>query len=76
MPVYTSMGLAGHNGIDFNAYHGQPVYASHDGTCYPEIDDKGGNGVVIRSDKAYEYESQEVYFKTIYWHLIDAPGLS
>lgn len=72
MPVYTSMGLAGHNGIDFGAYHGQPVYAAHAGTCYPEIDSQGGNGVVIRSDKPYDYEGGQVYFKTIYWHLIDA----
>ena len=31
MAVYTAMGLKGHNGIDFMAYHGQPIYAAHDG---------------------------------------------
>ena len=72
MPIYTAMGLRGHNGIDFQAFHGQPVYASHDGTCYPEIDGKGGNGVVIRSDKPYDWQGQQVYFKSIYWHLVDA----
>lgn len=75
MPVYTGMGLAGHNGIDFQAIHGQPVYASHDGTCYPEIDGNGGNGVVIRTDETYEYQGKQVYFKTIYWHLMKADAV-
>jgi len=64
-------GIIGHNGIDFHAGHGTPVYAAHDGTCYPEIDSSGGNGVVIRTLKPFEYQGDQVYFKTIYWHLID-----
>lgn len=69
-------GIVGHNGIDFQASHGQPVYAAHDGICYPEIDSQGGNGVVIRTNQSYDYTgpnapaSGQVYFKTIYWHLI------
>lgn len=62
--------IAGHNGLDLQAYHGQPVYAAHDGVCYPEIDSKGGNGVVIRTNQPFDYNGQQVYFKTIYWHLI------
>lgn len=75
MPVYTSLGLAGHNGIDFMADHGQPVYAAHDGTCYPEIDVNGGNGVVIRTDETYDYNGQKVHFKSIYWHLMQADAV-
>lgn len=67
--TYTNMGLAGHNGIDFFALHGEPVYATHDGVCFPEIDAQGGNGVVIRTNEAYDYNGTQVHFKTIYWHL-------
>ena len=67
--------IAGHNGLDLRATHGQPVYATHDGTCYPEIDVKQGNGVVIRSDKPYTYNGAEVYFKTIYWHLVKSDAV-
>jgi murein DD-endopeptidase MepM/ murein hydrolase activator NlpD len=74
-PVYTNMGLAGHNGIDFMALHGQPVYASHDGTCYPEIDGTGGNGVVIRTDETFDYNGEQVHWKTIYWHLMKADAV-
>ena len=68
--LYTAQGMKGHNGIDLLAYHGQPVYASHDGICYPEIDNGGGNGVVIRSLEPYELPDGVCYIKTIYWHLI------
>lgn len=63
------MGLDGHNGIDFYALDGTPVYAAHDGVCYPEVDSSGGNGVVIRTLEDYDYNGQAVRFKTIYWHL-------
>ena len=68
--LYTAQGMKGHNGVDLRAYRGQPVYASHDGVCYPEVDNGGGNGVVIRTLVSYEYEGKDVYFKTIYWHLL------
>lgn len=68
---YKSMNLLGHNGWDFKAPHGSPVYATHDGYAFYQIDSKGGCGVVIRSDKAYDYHGGSSYFKTIYWHLID-----
>lgn len=67
--------IDGHNGLDLRAYHGQPVYAAHDGTCYPEVDDKGGHGVVIISDQKYDYLPGECFFKTIYWHLVDGPSV-
>lgn len=70
--TYKQFGLAGHNGDDLMTYHGQPVYASHDGLAFYEIDGNQGHGVVIRSNDKYEYKGTEVFFKTIYWHLCDS----
>lgn len=63
--------IKGHNGLDLLAYHGKPVYASHDGTAYYEVDDSQGHGVVIVSDKPYDFNGKDVFWKTIYWHLCD-----
>ncbi len=63
--------IKGHNGLDLQAVHGQPVYASHDGEAYYEVDGSQGHGVIIRSSKPYLYNGEEAYFKTIYWHLCD-----
>lgn len=65
-------GIKGHNGIDFFAGHGNPVYATHDGTAYYEEDSAGGRGVIITSDKMFDYKNGQAYFKTIYWHLCDS----
>lgn len=73
--TYAQFGLSGHNGLDLQASHGQPVYAAHDGTCYPEIDDHQGNGVVIRTDDEYDYKGQPTHFKSIYWHLVKADAV-
>ncbi len=62
VPFYKQDGKKGHSGIDIVAKHGQKVFASHDGKCFPQVDDHGGNGVVLWSDNDYY---------TIYWHLID-----
>jgi len=69
--------VKGHNGIDLQAYHGQPVYACHDGIAYFETDADQGEGVVIRTALQYDYTSPrnpngQAYFKTVYWHLCDA----
>lgn len=63
--------IDGHNGIDFQAYHGQPVYAAHDGTAYYETDNDSGHGIVIVSDDAYDFNNQQAHFKSIYWHFCD-----
>lgn len=63
--------IKGHNGLDLRAYHGQPVYASHDGTAFYETDDHQGHGVVIISDKPYGYKGGLSFYKTIYWHFIE-----
>ncbi len=63
--------IIGHNGDDFATFHGQPIYAAHDGTAYYERDDSGGEGVVVISDKAYDFNGKQAFFKTIYWHMCD-----
>ncbi len=68
---YSKFGLNGHNGIDLEASHGTPVYAAHDGEAYFETDPNGGEGIVIRTTETFDYESSQVYFKSIYWHLCD-----
>lgn len=50
----------GHNGLDFAAAHGQPVYASHDGQAIYLKDEHGGEGI-------YLYATG---YLTNYWHLI------
>lgn len=70
---YKQLGLLGHNGEDAAAYHGQPVYAAHDGVVtFAGEDGSGGYGIVLRTNEKYEYNDTETYFKTIYWHLL--PG--
>ncbi len=61
----------GHNGHDLVAHHGDPIYASHDGLAYYEVDSAQGHGVVVITKDKYEYKGSMVYFKTIYWHMID-----
>lgn len=69
-PIYNDMG-GYHNGIDLRAPHGTPVYASHDGFATYQVDNGGGHGVVVITDKEYEYENGTSFFKTIYWHFVD-----
>lgn len=63
--------VKGHNGLDLRAYHGQPVYASHDGIAYYETDDRQGHGVVIITDQPYDYKDGLSFYKTIYWHFAE-----
>jgi hypothetical protein len=50
----------GHMGVDFKAYHGQPVYAPCKGKAVYKVDSHGGEGIYI-------YSGDTCY---ILWHLI------
>lgn len=66
-------GIKGHNGMDFYAGHGTPIFASLDGIAHYEIDPGGGHGVVILSnDKFEDINGRSSYWKTIYWHMCDS----
>lgn len=68
---YEWLHLAGHNGVDFVAYHGEPVRAAHDGiVTYVGTDNNEGWGVVIRTEhQRYDQWGFPCYWKTLYWHL-------
>ena len=59
---YKQLGLLGHNGIDFRAFDGCNVYASHDGIIMQAGDDGTGGIIVVIWDKNGGY-------KTLYYHL-------
>ncbi len=62
----------GHNGLDLQTYHGQPIYAAHDGRAYyTDNDGNEGDGVVIITTRRFDWDDGKDYFKTIYWHLCD-----
>ena len=65
-----AINIIGHNGLDLKAIRGQEVRASHDGIAYIGIDSREGHGVVIQSNNKFNYNNEEVYMKTIYWHLL------
>jgi len=63
--------IEGHNGLDILLVRGQKVFATHDGIVLKTVvDSKGGIGVDIRTLEKYDYKGKQVYFKTIYWHLL------
>lgn len=69
--IYGKAGMKGHSGIDFYAPHGTPIYATHDGYAQYQIGNDKGHGVIVVTDKKYDYKDTEVYFKTVSWHLVD-----
>jgi len=61
---YKKLGMDGHNGIDFKAKKGYPIFATHGGVITKaKIDSGGGKCVEITSDV------EGVGFKTINYHL-------
>lgn len=70
---YPLIGLKGHNGYDFVAYHGEPVYHSgnYDGWMRTEVDKDGGIGVrVISNDPLIDGK----HVQLLYWHLKSIVG--
>lgn len=71
-PTYKEQGMPGHNGIDFYATHGTPIYASHDGWAQYQIGNDRGHGVVVITDREYEdMNGVSSLWKTVYWHMVD-----
>lgn len=67
---YAQLGMKGHNGIDFYALDGFPIYAAHDGeVVFCGEDGSAGLGVVIRTLEKKQYGDGEAFFKSIYWHI-------
>jgi len=67
IPIYKQRGLLGHNGWDWKAYDGEPLYFDvlSEGTVYQKhTDSAGGLGLdIITQDKNGDYWKQR------YWHL-------
>lgn len=69
-PMYTKIGLKGHNGDDFYAPDGTPVFAAHDGVVtYAGLDGSNGNLIVIKTNEQFDYLNGQAYYKTLYGHL-------
>lgn len=72
---YPLLGLNGHNGQDWMAYHGEPVYFNAtdkdenpiEGTCYTEVDADGGKGV----DVIFQDPEIKEWLQLKYWHLLE-----
>lgn len=78
---YPLIGLKGHNGVDFAAWHGEPVYFADefDGWMKTEHDPDGGLGVDIVSNAPIllctEPNCKEVHFiKRRHWHGLQVIG--
>lgn len=80
IPFYQSLGMKGHNGMDWGAIHGEKVYHAgvFDGWMRVEKDSQGGIGVDVVSnepityivkDEKGELQEMETYLKLRYWHL-------
>ena len=61
IPFYKAIGMLGHNGEDWLATHGEPVYfpvlADVEWEANNEVDQDGGIGVNVRSKQPVEFEN-------------------
>jgi murein DD-endopeptidase MepM/ murein hydrolase activator NlpD len=65
------LGLKGHNGIDYAARRGDPVYAACDGVVYAlQTDTKKGVGVWVITEQEFEFHEQTSYAAVVYFHLL------
>jgi murein DD-endopeptidase MepM/ murein hydrolase activator NlpD len=62
--------MKGHNGIDFMAVHGQPVYAPIDGMAMYTVDAHGGQSVLIRTNDALDYANGACWFNVVLGHVV------
>jgi murein DD-endopeptidase MepM/ murein hydrolase activator NlpD len=63
--------MKGHNGLDLNAYRGQPIYASQDGVVTEYVaEDSRGLGIGIQTKRRHwcQETGKNEYFKIRYWH--------
>ena len=66
------MGMDGHNGTDYSAWHGEQIFhaGTYDGWMKIEKDAAGGIGVDVVSKKPLELkDGSKSYVKARYWHL-------
>jgi len=78
---YKSMGMEGHNGVDWVTYHGEPVYFCDEfvGWVRHENDMDGGLGVDIVSKEPILFCplcNEKHFIKRRFWHGLDRGGKS
>lgn len=68
---YKAMGMKGHSGQDWAAWHGEPIYhaATFDGKMKIEKDFQGGIGVDVISLEPVQIGDYTGHVKCRYWHL-------
>ena len=70
--LYKRMGMLGHNGLDYGAYKGEPVYfpldIDLDWYAKTEIDSAGGIGVDVIGRKPVKLNGEMRYIKFRFWH--------
>lgn len=71
---YTKFGLPAHEGIDFKAPHGTPIYACADGTV-TRIERLADNGNAYGIQIRIEHVAGSDVFETVYGHLQEVGGL-
>ena len=78
LPIYATLGLKGHNGLDISTAFREPVYAAHDGKVLDVSKERErGIGCTVVTENSYDYEPSQYHFKTVYWHfdeLVVEPG--
>ena len=69
--LYSTFGLAGHNGLDCYMFRGMPIHAAHDGIVEDvSLNVSAGLGVTLITKEKYLFEGGNYYASTRYWHLL------
>jgi len=74
---YSILGLNGHNGVDYAAWHGAPIYfpvdANTEWYAHNEKDADGGLGLDVISKSPIKLnDTLNVYVKFRFWHLLES----